>query len=105
MLGNIFAKFKNDIKTAMIYYDQALQINPDDHITINNIGANLMQQGKSTEAKEYFRKALKINDKYPNTHFALGMIADMENDLYSAFFSTCKAIKIILSCMNLFILI
>jgi Flp pilus assembly protein TadD len=94
MMGNIFAKFKDDVPTAMKYYDQALIANPNDNITINNIGANLMQQGKLEEAKKYFWEAIRINDKYPNTHFALGMIAEMEADLQSAFYSTIQAIKL-----------
>ncbi len=94
MMGNIFAKYKDDVPTAMKYYDQALIANPKDNITINNIGANLMQQGKLDEAKKYFYEALKINDKYANTHFALGMIAEMESDLHSAFYSTIQAIKL-----------
>lgn len=93
MMGNIFAKFKNDIPTAMKYYDQALVAKPNDNITMNNIGANLMQQGKLEEAKKYFWEAIRINDKYPNTHFALGMIAEMESDMQSAFYSTINAIK------------
>jgi tetratricopeptide (TPR) repeat protein len=93
MMGNIFAKFKDDVPTAMKYYDQALVANPNDNITINNIGANLMQQVKLEEAKKYFWEAIKINDKYPNTHFALGMIAEIEEDYQSAFYSTIQAIK------------
>lgn len=94
MMGNIFAKFKNDIPTAMKYYDQALIVNPKDNITINNIGANLMQQGKLKEAKKYFFEALKIDDKYPNTHFALGMISEIDNDLSSSFQSYIETIKL-----------
>ncbi len=94
MMGNIFAKFQNDVPTAMKYYDQALIANPNDNITINNIGANLMQQGKLEEAKKYFMEAIKIDNKYPNTHFALGMISEMENDLHSAFYNTIQAIKL-----------
>lgn len=94
MMGNIFAKFKNDIQTAMKYYDQALLVNPNDNIAVNNIGANLMQQGKIDEAKKYFWEAMKINNTYPNTHFALGMISEIENDLQSAFYSTIQAIKL-----------
>jgi Tfp pilus assembly protein PilF len=94
MMGNIFAKFKSDVPTAMKYYDQALAANPNDNITINNIGANLLQQGKYEEAKKYFWEALKIDDKYPNTHFALGMIAEMENDFHSAFYSIIKSIRL-----------
>jgi tetratricopeptide (TPR) repeat protein len=93
MMGNIFAKFKEDIPTAMKYYDQALIANPNDNIAINNIGVNLMQQGKLVEAKKYFNEALKINSNYPNTHFALGMIAETENDFYKAFESTIQAIR------------
>jgi tetratricopeptide (TPR) repeat protein len=94
MMGNIFAKFKDDVPTAMKYYDQALVANPTDNIAINNIGANLMQQGKIEEAKKYFWEAIKINDQYPNTHYALGIIAEMENDLHSAFYNITQAIKL-----------
>lgn len=94
MMGNIFAKFKEDIPTAMKYYDQALVANPNDNITINNIGANLMQQGKLEEAKKYFLEALKIDSNYPNTLFALGLLAEMEGDLQTAFDNTIQAIKL-----------
>ena len=94
MMGNIFAKFKDDIPTAMTYYDQALIANPNDNITMNNIGANLMNQGKNEEAKKYFWEAIKINDKYPNTHYALSLIAAEDNDLPSAFFSLVQSIKL-----------
>jgi tetratricopeptide (TPR) repeat protein len=94
MMGNIFAKYKNDVDTAMKYYDQAVVANPSDNIAINNIGANLIQQGKLEEAKKYFWEAIKINDKYPNTYFALGMIAEMEGDLSSSFYNTIQSIKL-----------
>lgn len=96
MMGNIFAKFKNDIETAMKYYDQALIAKPDDNITINNIGANLLQQNKFGEAKKYFHKALSLDEKYPNTHYALALIADEEGDLntsFSSFIQTAKCSK------------
>ena len=46
MLGNIFAKFKDDVPTAMKYFDHALITDPNDKITINKIGAHLLQNGK-----------------------------------------------------------
>lgn len=94
MMGNIFAKFKNDVPTAMKYYDQVLISSPNDSLTLNNIGANLLSQGKIEEAKKYFLNAVKINDQYPNTFFALGMISEMEKDFHSAFSSTIRAIKL-----------
>lgn len=93
MMGNIFSKHKDDIPTAMKYYNQVIEINPKDNIAVNNIGANLMQQGKTEWAKEYFEKALSINPDYPNTHYALALVAEMEHDLQSAFYSATVAMK------------
>lgn len=93
MMGNIFSKYKNDISTALKYYDQALIVNPEDHITINNIGANLMQTGKVEEAKLYFDQALKINSNYPNTHLALSYLYQNQGELLKAFQASIKAIK------------
>jgi len=93
MMGNIFARHLDDIDTAMKYYDQALIVKPDDNITINNIGANLMQRGKVSEAKKYFKRAMEINPDYSNTHYALAMIAEMEGDFTGGFVSVIRAVK------------
>jgi Tfp pilus assembly protein PilF len=93
MTGNIFAKYKNDTDTALKYYNQSLEINPNDFISLNNIGANLMQLGKLNEAEKYFYEALKINSDYPNTHYALGLIAEIREDFNSAFYSFTNTLK------------
>ena len=94
MMGNIFAKYKDDNETAMKYYDQAVIVNPEDVIVLNNIGGNFLQQDKIPEAKKYLEKALAINNNYPNTHYALSLIAEIENDFHSAFYSSVRAIKL-----------
>lgn len=94
MMGNVFAKYKRDIPTALKYFDQALKVNPNDYITLNNIGGLLMQEGKFEKAKEYFWDAISLNNEYPNTHLALAMIAEEENDLHSAFYSFIQSIKV-----------
>jgi Tfp pilus assembly protein PilF len=93
MMGNIFAKFKDDVDTALKYFDQALLANTNDHISLTNIGYLLLQQNKLTEAKKYLWEATKINTDYPNTHFTLALIAQKEGDLHSAFYSIIEAIK------------
>lgn len=93
MMGNIFAKHKKDLKTAMIYYDQAILANKADHITLANIAYLLFQENKLEEAKKYAWETIKLNEKYPNAHFILSLIAQSENDLHSAFYSTLQAIK------------
>lgn len=93
MMGNIFGKFKNDFDTSMKYYEQALKTSPEDNITQNNIGATLMQLGKYEESKKFFLQAVKINSEYPNTHYALSIIAEKENDLRGSFEEAISAMK------------
>ena len=93
MMGNIFAKFKNDFDTALKYFDQALIANTNDHISLSNIGYLLMEQNKLEEAKKYLWESIRIKVEYPNTHFSLALIAEKEDDLSSAFYNTIQAIK------------
>ena len=93
MMGNIFAKFKGDIETALTYYDQSLKTNTTDYISLTNIGYLLMQQDKLGEAQKFLLEALKINKAYPNTHFTLAMIAELQGDLQSGFICIIEAIK------------
>ena len=92
MMGNIFAKFQNDIETAMKYYDQVLIVKPNDSITLNNIGANLMQLDKKEEAVKYFEKALDSDPSYPNTYYALALVAEREKDYKKAFDNSLLAL-------------
>ena len=94
MMGNIFAKFKKDVPTAMKYYDQSLMANTKDFISLTNIAFLLLEQGKLEEAKKYLYEAKKINPDYPNANFTLGIIAEKENDLHSAFYSIIQAVKL-----------
>lgn len=93
MMGNIFARYKEDVETAMKYYDQVLVVKPNDNIALNNIGANLMQLGKRDEASKYFEKAIKANPNYPNTHYALALVSEMDRDYFSAFNRALTAIR------------
>ena len=93
MMGNIFARDKNDTDTALIYYRQASEIDPDDNIALNNIGGVLLNEGRTEEAKEFLFKAEKGNDDYPNTKFALGLVYFKENNIDKAFEYGLKAVQ------------
>jgi tetratricopeptide (TPR) repeat protein len=93
LMANLQVKENGDVDTAMKYYNQALVANPNDFITMNNIGANLMNLGKLDEAEKYLLQALEINKEYPNSYFALSVIRKKQNDLHSAFNLAIKAIK------------
>lgn len=94
LMGNIFIKFKNDVFTAMKYYDQSLAVNPNDIITINNIGGILMQQGRTEEGKIYFKKALEIDPNYPNSHLAISLVLETEGKLLESFDSAITTLKV-----------
>lgn len=93
MMGNIFARYKDDIDTAMKYYNQALKLNPQDHIAINNIGANLLQMGKSKEGIDYLEKAYAINPQYPNTTYGLSLAYEKLGHPLAAFDYAVKCMK------------
>ena len=94
LMGNIFIKFKKDVFTAMKYYDQSLAVNPNDVITLNNIGGNLMQQGRTEEGKIYFNKALEIDPNYPNAHLAISLVLETEGKLLESFDSAITTLKV-----------
>lgn len=81
MMGDVYASIKNDINTAIDYYDQVLISNPDDFISLNNIGANLMQIAQYTKAIDYLKQAININPDYPNSYFALALIAEEQGNV------------------------
>ena len=51
---------------AVKHYRKALQIEPNDSDTHNNLGNALKLQGKIDEAIEHYRKALRIDPDYSN---------------------------------------
>jgi len=93
MMGNIYAKHKQDVDTAMTFYNEVLAIKPDDHLTLNNIGVQLMESGNLNQAKTTFEKAHQANPDYPNTIHALAMISNRESDYQTAFEKALKAIQ------------
>ncbi|HLW15351.1 MAG TPA: tetratricopeptide repeat protein [Flavobacteriaceae bacterium] len=93
MMGNIFAKFKKDIDTALTYYDQVIKVNPNGYIALNNIGANLMKLGQTDEAIKYFNKAILIKPDYPNSHHALALVSEIKEDTEGALKHALNALK------------
>jgi tetratricopeptide (TPR) repeat protein len=93
LMGNVFWRGKKNLSVAMQYYDQVLKIDPEDFLSMNNIGGSLVEQGMLEEAKPYLLKSLEINDKYANSHYALGYINNQEGKLKEAFEHILKALR------------
>jgi len=69
-LGNAFLK-QGRLDDAMLQYQQALAISPDEE-TYDNLGYVSFQQGKLDEAVAQFQKALEINPNYSEAYYNLG---------------------------------
>lgn len=94
MMGNIYSKYQNDIETALLYYNQALAVKPDDFITLVNIGINIFQAGKKAEALKFVNQAIAVNPEYPNAFMALAIIAERENNWQTAFEKSMQTLKL-----------
>ena len=85
MMGNIFAREKDDLETARKYYDEAIALNPKDNIAINNLGTNLLQLDKWEKGLEYLEKAYELNPKYPNSSYGIALANDKLGNTLVAF--------------------
>ncbi len=93
LMGNIYARYYEDTDTALTYYDQVVDADPTNYIAFNNIGGAFLQAGKPDLAKIYLDKAYQANTHYPNTTYALVLVAEMENDFTTAFNYSLECIK------------
>ncbi|MCH8556070.1 MAG: tetratricopeptide repeat protein [Schleiferiaceae bacterium] len=93
MMGDVFAKQKKDIETALIYYNQALETNPEDFITLTNIGYSLLKERQHTDAKRFLNQAVEANPEYANAWLALAFLESECNADFEAFSYALQAIK------------
>jgi protein O-mannosyl-transferase len=59
---------------AVIQYNQALRIQPQNAFVHNNLGMVLLRQGKIDDALNHFREAVKLQTQYVNAHYQLALI-------------------------------
>jgi tetratricopeptide (TPR) repeat protein len=57
-LGNIYESADKDFDLAQSYFERALQIDPDDALTLRNLGRLFKKRGQVDLAKEYLNRAL-----------------------------------------------
>ncbi len=69
-------------------------VDPKNNITLNNIGANLLQLGKLNEGKRYLELAYEINQKYPNSFYGLALYYQMIQSYEESFDWATKGIRI-----------
>ena len=70
-LGTLLLNRKES-RAAATHLREALRFQPENALTLNNLGAALQLERKMDEAVEQFRHALRIQPEYPNAQFNLG---------------------------------
>jgi tetratricopeptide (TPR) repeat protein len=91
-LGLLAAR-EGDTERAIGYFVQALQVNPDHFVALQNLGNAYRQQKRWEEARVTLQRALAIKPEDPEANYGLGMVFAQENDNDSAYRYLQKALQ------------
>lgn len=80
MLGNFYARDKNNFDLAAFYYDLCLEHHPDDAYCMTNYASLMIEKGDFQKAEIFFKNAIKIQD-IPNAYYGLALLYRMANKL------------------------
>lgn len=94
LMGNIQFRTFRDVATATRYYERAAALDPDDHLTLNNLGAAMLEAGRFAEGRRYFSAAKDVAPDYPNTHLGMALSFAHEGDMLGAFENAVTALKL-----------
>jgi len=92
-LGNKFNE-SNDPSKAVKCYEKAIEINPENSATHNNLGNLLDDLKRFEEAETEYRKAIEINPEYSEAHYNLGVLLQKRERFEEAETEYRKAIEI-----------
>ena len=93
MMGNIWARDKDDMETALRYYRSALEKDPYDHVALNNIATQYLIKRDWSNAREWFDKALAVEPTYPNALHGIAVVCLQLGDMRRAFDAAIACLK------------
>lgn len=82
------------IENALVYYKLALEKNPFDIYTLNNVGSLLITADRFSSARQFLNRALLLEPDYSDAWFNLGLAATKENNIKEAVKNYKKALQI-----------
>ncbi|HEC20563.1 MAG TPA: tetratricopeptide repeat protein [Gammaproteobacteria bacterium] len=68
---------QNKLDKAKASFLAALEINPDNVVSLNHLGIISRNEGDFQQAKKYYEKALKIDPKYAYAHLNYGILLEL----------------------------
>jgi tetratricopeptide (TPR) repeat protein/peroxiredoxin len=79
---------------AIGYFQEALKLNPDHMIALDNLGSAYRQQKLWQEAQKTYERALQISPNDAEANYGLGMVFAQNDDTARAFDSLQKALQL-----------
>lgn len=83
---------KRDWKTAKSAYDEMLDAEPDNALTLSNLGAVEYQMGEMAPARVHLERAVQLQPKLAATWITLALIYYQDNDLHLALAAISRAV-------------
>jgi len=77
----LLAMAVNEYESAIEYFLQALEVNPENYYVLNNLGLALIQTGNYQEAKEHLDKAVEQDPPVAFIYNNLGLVYENLNQL------------------------
>ena len=72
-LGVSYYKIK-EYEQSLIYYDESIRLNPEDHLVYINKGLSLKALNRLDEALDNFINSSKLQEKYPPSYYYIAII-------------------------------
>ncbi|MGP8200846.1 MAG: tetratricopeptide repeat protein [Limisphaerales bacterium] len=92
-IGNALDQ-KGSLQEAMVHYQEALKLNPDNVDARNNLGNDLRQMGRVDEAIAHYQKALQIRPGFAAAHYNLGIALGQKGRVNEAIAQYQEALQI-----------
>ena len=92
-LGGIHEEYFNDPETAMMYYEQALELDSGFLYTVISVGDIHSHLGKLSEALDWYNKAISINPSYAGCYVRRAQIYARMGEKLHALEDYAKALK------------
>lgn len=83
-----------NIQKSFEYYRKALELNPNDIVTLYNAGLLMLDAGNYDQAEKLFRHTLDINPRFIYGLFGLGMTLIKQGKKSEGFFELQKSLNI-----------
>lgn len=91
-LGLLAAR-QGQTEEAIGYFQQALKLNPDHLVALENLGNAYRQQKKWDEARKVLEHAVAVSPTDPESNYSLGMVFAQTNDAAQAYEYLQRALK------------